>query len=85
MHAAKTLESKDEYKTALVAYARRLSEEGFRGKAEELVKELVGPVYWRPGVDAAVGGWESTVLGMQKRDLAKEVLGIFGVSFVRLS
>ena len=31
---------------ALLVYAKRIADEGFRGKAEELVKELFGPVYW---------------------------------------
>lgn len=46
LHAAKTLESPQEYKHALVLYAKRIADEGFRAKAEELVKELFGPTYW---------------------------------------
>lgn len=46
MHAAKALESPTEYKQALLLYARKLGEEGFRSKAEELIKDLFGPVYW---------------------------------------
>jgi protein HIRA/HIR1 len=46
MHAARLLESPVEYKQALLVYAQRLAGEGFRGKAEELVKELFGPLYW---------------------------------------
>ena len=45
MKAAAALDSPTEYRTFLTAYAKRLAEEGFRGKAEELVKELLGPVY----------------------------------------
>ncbi|KZO90530.1 WD40 repeat-like protein [Calocera viscosa TUFC12733] len=77
LHAAKALDSPSEYKLALVTYARRLADEGFRGKAEELIKELCGPLYWRPGRD---DGWTSSVLGMQKRDLLREVLSIFARS-----
>jgi protein HIRA/HIR1 len=47
MHAARLLESPTEYKQALLVYAQRLASEGFRAKAEELVKELFGPLYWR--------------------------------------
>jgi len=27
-------------------YAKKIADEGFRNKAEELIKELFGPVYW---------------------------------------
>jgi protein HIRA/HIR1 len=46
MHAAKTLDSPQEYKHALQLYAKKIADEGFRAKAEELVKELFGPTYW---------------------------------------
>lgn len=46
MHAARVLESPLEYKQSLLVYAQRLATEGFRGKAEELIKELFGPTYW---------------------------------------
>ena len=46
LHAAKALDSPSEYKQALLLYAKRIADEGFRGKAEDLVKELFGPVYW---------------------------------------
>ena len=46
LHAAKTLDSPQEYKQALVLYAKKIADEGFRGKAEELVKDLFGPTYW---------------------------------------
>ncbi|TBU58340.1 WD40 repeat-like protein [Dichomitus squalens] len=74
LHAAKALDSPAEYKQALLLYAKRIADEGFRGKAEELVKELFGPVYWRPGRDDS---WSPTMLNMPKRDLLKEVLNIF--------
>lgn len=46
MYTAKMLDSPAEYKQALLAYARRLADEGFRWKADELIRELFGPVYW---------------------------------------
>ncbi len=46
LHAAKALDSPQEYKHALILYAKKIADEGFRAKAEELVKELFGPVYW---------------------------------------
>ena len=45
MRAAELLDSKDEYKHWLVRYASLLGKEGFRGRAEELVRELMGPVF----------------------------------------
>ena len=46
MHAARVLDSPSEYKQALLLYAKKISDEAFKGKAEELIKELFGPVYW---------------------------------------
>lgn len=46
LHAAKTLDSPQEYKHALLLYAKKIADEGFRAKAEELVKDLFGPTYW---------------------------------------
>ena len=46
MNAARSLDSAAEYKQALLLYAKTIADEGFRGKAEELLKELYGPVYW---------------------------------------
>ncbi|KZT08028.1 WD40 repeat-like protein [Laetiporus sulphureus 93-53] len=77
LHAAKALDSPQEYKQALLLLAKRIADEGFRGKAEELVKELFGPVYWRPGREDT---WSPTLLGMAKRDLLKDVLAVFARS-----
>ncbi|THH30555.1 hypothetical protein EUX98_g3630 [Antrodiella citrinella] len=77
LHTAKTLNSPPEYKHALSVYAKKLADEGFRAKAEELVKELFGPTYWRPGRDDS---WSPTVVGFSKRDLLKDVLVIFARS-----
>jgi protein HIRA/HIR1 len=46
MMNALRMESTAEFKAATLAYARRLADEGFRTKADELVKELYGPMYW---------------------------------------
>ena len=43
--AAVQLDSPAEYRTFLLAYARKLSDEGIRNKAEELLRELIGPIY----------------------------------------
>ena len=46
LHATRLLDSPQEYKQVLLLYARRIADEGFRAKGEELIKELFGPVYW---------------------------------------
>lgn len=43
--AAQALDSPAEYRNFLLAYAKRLADEGLRSKAEELIKELLGPIY----------------------------------------
>lgn len=45
MRAALLLDSGDEYKYWLLKYATILGKEGFRARAEELIKDLVGPIY----------------------------------------
>jgi protein HIRA/HIR1 len=45
MRASVLIASEKEYKASLLSYARYLGEEDFRGRAEELVKDLVGPLY----------------------------------------
>ena len=46
LHAARVLDSRVEYKQILLVYAKKIADEGFRNKAEELIKDLFGPVYW---------------------------------------
>ena len=46
---SKVLDSPNEYRTNLQLYAKRLADEGFRAKAEELLRELSGPIYWYRG------------------------------------
>ena len=45
MQAAELLESPVEYKTYLLLYAKKLSDEGVKNLAEDLVKSLIGPIY----------------------------------------
>ncbi|KAK7684963.1 hypothetical protein QCA50_011798 [Cerrena zonata] len=77
MYAAKSLDSPQEYKQALVLYAKKIADQAYRAKAEELIKELFGPVYWRPGREDS---WSPTILGTSKRDLLKDVLAVFARS-----
>jgi protein HIRA/HIR1 len=46
LNATRLLDSPQEYKQAMSMYAKRIADEGFRAKAEELIKELFGPIYW---------------------------------------
>ncbi|GJJ10789.1 hypothetical protein Clacol_005017 [Clathrus columnatus] len=82
--ASKLLDSPAEFKHSLLLYAKKLSEEGFRGKAEELIRELFGPVYWRPNSNRDEK-WDPYVVGLSKRDLLREVLNIFGNASLLLS
>ncbi|KDQ60101.1 hypothetical protein JAAARDRAFT_125533 [Jaapia argillacea MUCL 33604] len=77
LHAAKVLDSPQEFKQTLLVYAKKIADEGFRAKAEELIKEFFGPLYWRPGRDDQ---WTPSVMGFSKRDLLKDVLTIFARS-----
>jgi len=45
IRASDLLGSKDEYKYWLLQYASFVGEQEFTGRAEELLKELVGPLY----------------------------------------
>jgi protein HIRA/HIR1 len=93
LHAARVLDSSVEYKQILLVYAKKIADEGFRNKAEELIKDLFGPIYWfalfsttgtltdakfrRPGISKE-DVWNPVLLGHWKRDLLKEVLQVFG-------
>ncbi len=46
LHSTRLLDSPNEYRQALLIYSKKIADEGFRAKAEELIKELCGPVYW---------------------------------------
>ncbi|GAA6053197.1 hypothetical protein JCM3770_000025 [Rhodotorula araucariae] len=71
--AAAALDSPSEYRVFLVQYAKKLADEGLRSKAEELIRELLGPIYHKPGKKED-DEWSATVLGLAKRDLLRDVL-----------
>ena len=75
MATAIALYSAAEYKQYLLAYARKLSDESVRGKAEELCRDFLGPVYYRAGDSSSK--WTPMVVGLHKRDLLKDFLPIF--------
>ncbi|KAK0570319.1 HIR complex subunit [Tilletia horrida] len=74
MQACDLLGSAQEYKANLLLLAKRLSDEGIRNMAEELIKILYGPVHYRHGAKET---WEPTVVGMEKRKLLSAVLSVF--------
>jgi len=45
LRASRLLDSKDEYKHWLREYSKLLGEENFRERAEDLISDLMGPVY----------------------------------------
>ncbi|KAF8217778.1 histone transcription regulator 1 [Mycena galopus ATCC 62051] len=76
MHSARLLESPTEYKQALAQYTKKLAEEGYKAKAEELIRDLLGPMYSRSSEQT----WSPTVAGLGKRELLKDVLSAFARS-----
>ncbi|KAJ7931173.1 histone transcription regulator 1 [Mycena leptocephala] len=75
MHSARLLDSPTEYKQALAQYTKKLAEEGYKAKAEDLIRDLLGPMYSRSGET-----WSPTVAGLGKRELLKDVLSAFARS-----
>jgi len=75
MLAATILDSANEYKNHLLAYAKRIAEEGIKNQAEDLIKSLIGPIYYKPERDQD-GDWDATILGFDKRQLCVQVLQI---------
>uniref|UniRef100_A0A8C8VJP1 Protein HIRA n=1 Tax=Pelusios castaneus TaxID=367368 RepID=A0A8C8VJP1_9SAUR len=71
--SALTLQSSHEYRHWLLIYARYLVNEGFEYRLRELCKDLLGPVHYSAGSQ-----WESTVVGLRKRELLKELLPVIG-------
>ena len=70
MQAAELLESAAEYREALHALATILATEGLARHADDLLRSLLGPMYYRPDTTA----WDPCVLGMPKRELLASVL-----------
>ncbi|XP_013925802.1 PREDICTED: protein HIRA-like [Thamnophis sirtalis] len=71
--SALAIQSSHEYRHWLLIYARYLVKEGFEYRLRELCKDLLGPVHSSSGSQ-----WESTVVGLRKRDLLKELLPVIG-------
>lgn len=46
LHAARILGSPSDYRTALMMYTSKLADDSLADRADELVRELCGPVFW---------------------------------------
>lgn len=73
LSSALMLLSASEYRHWLLIYARFLVNEGYEHRLRELCQDLLGPVH-----KSSSSSWESTVLGLRKRDLLTEVLPVIG-------
>ncbi|KAJ3234019.1 HIR complex subunit [Chytriomyces hyalinus] len=72
MACSTVLELASDYKQWLILYARKLSDDGEVAKAKELCDELLG--------ELSASGENSSILGMQKRGLLKEILPILATN-----
>jgi len=81
------LNSSHEYHSTILMYVQRLAEEGLQARLEQVFLDLLGPAYPLPPRTAdgtrdsscgRIGLWESTVAGLDKRKLLREVLGVTG-------
>jgi len=75
--AAVMLGAKDEFKSYLMTYVRRLASEGMKGKVEELLRELMGRMDVDEG-EEDTDEKDDTVCGCNKRELLKSVLLVVG-------
>ncbi|MCI4392934.1 hypothetical protein PGIGA_G00151660 [Pangasianodon gigas] len=73
LSSAFILHSANEYRHWLLIYTRFLVNEGYEQRLRELCKDLLGPVH-----KSSSSAWESTVLGLRKRDLLMDVLPVVG-------
>lgn len=87
LSSSAVLNSGPEYRSTMLMYVQRLAEEGFQDRLEHVFLDLLGPSYPLPPrtSDGArdvtydrIGRWESSVAGLDKRKLLREVLGVTG-------
>lgn len=72
LQGAALLESKEEYRSYMQLYAKKLSDEGIRNQAEDLCRSLLGPIYYHTTNNQDV--WEASICGLEKRALLADVL-----------
>jgi len=80
--SALILKSSSEYKYWLRTYIRYLTTDASNmPKLREICTFLLGPLYKATSeIDDSDSGWQSTVLGMKKRELLKELLRIMSAN-----
>ncbi|XP_067683300.1 protein HIRA-like isoform X2 [Haliotis asinina] len=68
------IKSASEYRFWLLTYVRYLVQEGFETQLREVCNDLLGPLYRSKKSPS----WQEHVLGLNKRDLLREILPIVG-------
>ncbi|WWC91557.1 uncharacterized protein L201_006503 [Kwoniella dendrophila CBS 6074] len=64
------LDSTDEYQDFVSQYIKYLGNEGFIERAEEVLKELIGPIYRT----TTVSDWNDQIVGLSKREVAQVLI-----------
>ncbi|BEI86202.1 hypothetical protein CcaverHIS002_0604890 [Cutaneotrichosporon cavernicola] len=73
LRGARLLGSKDEYRHWLKEYAKYLADESFRERAEDVLAELMGPIFHLEGRSI---DWIPRMMGTHKHDFAKDFLSV---------
>ena len=87
--ATQMLGARDEFKVALVMYAKRIGSEGMRGRVEELLRGLMGPGLYEDEEDGngdgdggtgdgEVWGEGDEIVGWKREELLREVVVVLG-------
>nr|XP_018260715.1 uncharacterized protein I303_06430 [Kwoniella dejecticola CBS 10117]OBR82873.1 hypothetical protein I303_06430 [Kwoniella dejecticola CBS 10117] len=71
INAAVLLDSKEEYQSFVSEYIKYLGNEGFLDRTEEVLKELIGPIYRTTNPRE----WDDTIVGLNKRNVAQALVG----------
>jgi len=79
MAAAVALGAKDDFKSYLFTYARRLASEGMKGKVEELLRDLMGRLDVGDDEDDEEDDGDDEICGWSKRELLRGVLMAIGL------
>lgn len=81
MAAAVTMHAREDFKTYLLMYAKRIAAEGMKGKVEELLRELMGRLDVDEDEEREDGDDEDDsdeIVGWPKKELLKAVLVAIG-------
>ncbi|KDE03708.1 hypothetical protein MVLG_05839 [Microbotryum lychnidis-dioicae p1A1 Lamole] len=72
IEASVALDSPEEYSFFMRQYCERLGKAGILGRAEEVIRSLLGPVYYQSSNSEIK--WDPKVLSFNKRDILREVV-----------